>query len=376
MATIRLNRPEAMNSLDIATKELLRDAVQEAAADPAARCVVLTGTGRAFCTGQDLKEHIQLLESGSSDELFTTVERHYNPTVLALVDGEARHRGGQRRRGGRRRLARLRLRPAGGGGHRGLQPRLRQRRAVLRHRLELDLQRLVGPAKALELLYFPRTVKADEALALGLATQVVPADDLDATVAELAARLAAGPTVALGSIRRSVAYAARAHVRGVARARGRDDDRTGATADHRAAVAAFVAKEKPVFHGPLTRRWPPVATGQRPPNQPKRSEDSSTCSAWSRRMSRFGGCAPYSTSRATLEVVVQPAGHGAWQTPPQSRLLAGSSSVRATRREARRFFSVSTPCSGWSKRARNRVDLPRNASLPCLGLRARMAPDS
>ena len=70
------------------------------------------------------------------------------------------------------------------------------------------LQRLVGPAKALELLYFPRTIKADEALALGLATQVVPADDFDATVADLAGRLAAGPTVALGSIRRSVAYAA------------------------------------------------------------------------------------------------------------------------------------------------------------------------
>src|SRR4029078_4494038 len=48
VATIRLNRPDAMNSLDIATKELLRDTVQHAAEDPAARCVVLTGTGRAF----------------------------------------------------------------------------------------------------------------------------------------------------------------------------------------------------------------------------------------------------------------------------------------------------------------------------------------
>jgi 2-(1,2-epoxy-1,2-dihydrophenyl)acetyl-CoA isomerase len=61
VATIRLNRPDAMNSLDIATKELLRETVEHAAEDQAARCVVLTGTGRAFCTVQDLKEHIALL---------------------------------------------------------------------------------------------------------------------------------------------------------------------------------------------------------------------------------------------------------------------------------------------------------------------------
>ncbi len=56
-----------MNSLDIATKELLLEVVPQVADDPAVRCVVLTGTGRAFCTGQDLKEHIELLESGGSD---------------------------------------------------------------------------------------------------------------------------------------------------------------------------------------------------------------------------------------------------------------------------------------------------------------------
>ena len=47
-----------MNSLDVATKELLLETVRAVADDPAARCVVLTGTGRAFCTGQDLKEHV------------------------------------------------------------------------------------------------------------------------------------------------------------------------------------------------------------------------------------------------------------------------------------------------------------------------------
>ena len=85
VATITLNRPEAMNSLDVATKVLLLETIRQVAEDPAARCVVLTGTGRAFCTGQDLKEHVQLLQSGSSDELFRTVDEHYNPIVTALA---------------------------------------------------------------------------------------------------------------------------------------------------------------------------------------------------------------------------------------------------------------------------------------------------
>ena len=85
VATITLNRPEAMNSLDIATKEILVEVVRQVSEDPSVRCVVLTGTGRAFCTGQDLKEHINLLETGGSDQLFTTVEKHYNPIVSAIM---------------------------------------------------------------------------------------------------------------------------------------------------------------------------------------------------------------------------------------------------------------------------------------------------
>ena len=67
VATVTLNRPDAMNSLDVATKEALLAVVRQVAEDPAVRCVVLTGNGRAFCVGQDLKEHIQILHSSSSD---------------------------------------------------------------------------------------------------------------------------------------------------------------------------------------------------------------------------------------------------------------------------------------------------------------------
>src|SRR4051794_7766550 len=82
--TVRLARPEAMNALDVPIKVALRDALLTAAEDDAVRCVVLTGTGRAFCVGQDLREHVRLLADGS-DVLTTTVTEHYNPIALALA---------------------------------------------------------------------------------------------------------------------------------------------------------------------------------------------------------------------------------------------------------------------------------------------------
>jgi 2-(1,2-epoxy-1,2-dihydrophenyl)acetyl-CoA isomerase len=111
------------------------------------------------------------------------------------------------------------------------------------------LQQLVGRAKALELLYFPRTLKADEADQLGLATRVVPAADLATEVRALAERLAAGPTVALGAMRQSVAYSAGHSFEESLAFESSMMTKTGATADHAAAVAAFVAKEKPTFEG-------------------------------------------------------------------------------------------------------------------------------
>jgi 2-(1,2-epoxy-1,2-dihydrophenyl)acetyl-CoA isomerase len=251
VATITLNRPEAMNSLDVATKRLLLETVTAVADDDAARCVVLTGTGRAFCTGQDLKEHVSLLDNGGSDQLFSTVDEHYNPIVTAVA-GMATPV-----------LAAVNGVAAGAGASLAMACDLRVvadtagfNLAFANVALSCDtgasyhLPLLVGRAKAMELLYFPRTVTADEALELGLATAVVPAASLDAEVDALASRLAAGPTVALGSMRRAVNHAAAGASFAEALAlEGELMTRTGATADHRAAVAAFVAKEKPVFEG-------------------------------------------------------------------------------------------------------------------------------
>lgn len=84
VATVTLNRPEAMNSLDLATKDLLVPTIRQVADDPAVRVVVITGSGRAFCVGQDLKEHIAGLMAGD-EGLGVTVVKHYNPIAEMLA---------------------------------------------------------------------------------------------------------------------------------------------------------------------------------------------------------------------------------------------------------------------------------------------------
>ncbi|MCD6639495.1 MAG: enoyl-CoA hydratase-related protein [Nocardioides sp.] len=250
IATITLNRPEAMNGLDTATKEMLRDTVVQVAEDPDVRCVVLTGSGRAFCVGQDLKEHLAGLEGDADVPLSETVALHYNPTVHALatmpkpviaaVNGIAAGAGASYAFAADFRIvadtAGFNCAFAGVG-------------------LSCDtgaswtLPRLVGRARALDLLYFPRTVSAAEALELGLATQVVAADELDSAVRELAMRLASGPTLAYGSIRQAVAHSAGTTLDEALDLEATKMAFTGASQDHHEAVRAFVGKQAPVFNG-------------------------------------------------------------------------------------------------------------------------------
>jgi 2-(1,2-epoxy-1,2-dihydrophenyl)acetyl-CoA isomerase len=250
VATITLNRPDAMNSLDVATKEALRDIVTEAADDESVRCVVLTGSGRAFCVGQDLKEHVHLLESGGSDQLFTTVEKHYNPTVTALATMPKPV------------IAAVNGVAAGAGASLAFACDLRVVAESAGFNLAFPgvalscdtgaswtLPRLVGRAKAIELLYFPSTIPAAKALELGLATSVVPDEQLSAEVATLAAKLAAGPTLSFASMRQSVNYSSSHDFVESLAFEADKMNLTGASEDHRNAVSAFVAKEKPTFHG-------------------------------------------------------------------------------------------------------------------------------
>jgi 2-(1,2-epoxy-1,2-dihydrophenyl)acetyl-CoA isomerase len=249
VATVTLNRPEAMNALDIATKNDLLATLARVAEDPAVRCVVLTGVGRAFCVGQDLREHIDLL-SNSDQSLWSTVPEHYNPIVellctmnkpvVAAINGVAAGAGASFAF-----AADLRIIVDTGGFN----------LAFAGIALSCDsgaswtLPRLIGTAKAKELLMFPRTVPASEALELGLVNRVVSAEQLPTVVGELARTLAAGPTLAYGSIRRSVAFSW-GHPLNESLAHEADQMAlTGGSADHAAAVSAFLAKQKATFHG-------------------------------------------------------------------------------------------------------------------------------
>jgi 2-(1,2-epoxy-1,2-dihydrophenyl)acetyl-CoA isomerase len=249
VATVTFNRADAMNALDTPTKELLLSTLQRVAEDAEVRVVVLTGTGRAFCVGQDLREHIALLQS-QDESLWQTVPEHYNPIVelIATMNKPV--------------IAALNGVAAGAGAAFAFAADLRVLADTAGYNLAFagialscdsgsswSLPRLVGTARAKELLLMPRTVRAEEALALGLATRVVPADELADVVAELAGTLAAGPTLAYGSIRRAVAYSA-GHTLTESLAReGEYMSLTGASEDHAAAVSAFLAKESPVFTG-------------------------------------------------------------------------------------------------------------------------------
>jgi 2-(1,2-epoxy-1,2-dihydrophenyl)acetyl-CoA isomerase len=247
--TVRIDRPDAMNALDTATKVALRDAVEAAGADPGVRCVVLTGTGRAFCVGQDLREHARLL-AADDPAIRTTVAEHYNPIalglatmpkpVIAALNGVAAGAGVAFALG-----CDLRVMAASGG----------MNLAFTGVGLSADsgaswwLPRLVGPARAAELLLLPRTLPAAECLQLGLVTEVVPDDDLVPRVTELAGRLAAGPTLACAAVRRALAYSASHDLADSLAHEGIQMRAAAETADHAEAVAAFAAKRPPRFEG-------------------------------------------------------------------------------------------------------------------------------
>lgn len=247
VATLTLARPEGMNSLTLATKIALRDELHAVAADSSVRAVVLTGSGRAFCVGQDLKEHVSDLEKGP---LSDTVTEHYNPTVTAIatmpkpviaaVNGVAAGAGASL---------------AFAADFRVVAESARFTTAFAGIALSCDtgaswtLPRLVGTTKAMDLLLRPRTIDAAEALELGIATQVVPDDELEPTVERLAAELAAGPTLAYASIKRAVAFSATHDLPESLEHEGQKMALTGASQDHRAAVQAFLDKQTPQFEG-------------------------------------------------------------------------------------------------------------------------------
>lgn len=250
LATITLNRPEAMNALNIATKNALREAVGSAAADEAVRAVLLTAAGdRAFCVGQDLKEHIGLLAEGSS-HVMSTVKEHYNPIVRALTEAPKPV------------VAAVNGVAAGAGfgfalaaDYRVVADTASFNTSFAGVALTADsgvswtLPRVIGPGRAADLLLFPRSIKAQEAYELGIANRVVPADALRAEAEGVARALAEGPTVAYAALKEAMAYG---FSHSLAQTLDKEDElqtRAGASEDHAIAVRAFVNKERPKYLG-------------------------------------------------------------------------------------------------------------------------------
>ena len=250
VVTLTLNRPESMNSLDVPLKEALRDTLGQLETDRSCRAVVLTGAGRAFCVGQDLREHAQILAAGTSQSL-DTVRAHFNPIaqrlanlpkpVVAAVNGMAAGAGAS--------LALLAdFRVAG--------PKAGFLMAFANVGLAGDsgiswsLPRIVGHARAVELLLLAQPVKSEEAYRIGLLSRLLEDDEQVLPAAqELAARLAAGPTVAYGAIKRELSIGDAGTLSDALAAEAQAQSICGATADHKAAVQSFLAKQKPTFEG-------------------------------------------------------------------------------------------------------------------------------
>jgi 2-(1,2-epoxy-1,2-dihydrophenyl)acetyl-CoA isomerase len=248
VATITINRPAARNALTAEAKLSLLDALRDAGADESARAVIITGAGGAFCAGQDLREHAELLDSGQAP--LNTVRDHYNPIVAAItgmpkpviaaVNGSAAGAGASIAFACDFRLASDRASFLMAFARVGLGPD---------SGASWTLQRLVGLARATELLMLAEPVDAARALSLGLVTSVMPGDELAGAAAAFAARLAAGPTLAYASIREALLYAA-GH--GLPEALTKEDElqsQLGQTRDHQEATRAFLRKEQPVYEG-------------------------------------------------------------------------------------------------------------------------------
>jgi len=244
VATVTLDRPEALNALTRASRRALTRDLRGLSADPAVRCVVLTGEGRAFCAGQDLREQDAL------DDVDVMIRETYIPIIEAIVEMPKPV------------IAAVNGAAAGAGLSLALACDLRylSEDAVLMLAfsnigLVPDcggtwlLPRTVGYARAFELAVTGRRVQADEALALGLVQRVLPRAEVLPAAQELAAQLAARPTLALGWTKRLLRAAEHGTLADAMELEAQLQAAAVATHDHAEGIAAFLEKREPRFEG-------------------------------------------------------------------------------------------------------------------------------
>ena len=248
IATITLNRPEAFNALNLTLGRELFHAALEVDEDPAVRCVVITGAGKAFCAGGDVKDfadnlpRIGVLVKELTTYLHGAVSRlcRSDKPVVMAVNGVA----------------------AGGGLSFALSGDLvvaaesaRFTMAYARIAATPDgsssyfLPRLVGLRRAMELYFTNRVLSAREALEWGLVTRVVPDADLKGAVDALARELAQGPTKAFGGAKRLFHQSTWESLETQMELEAQAIALAGHTEDFASGVTAFAAKKQPTFKG-------------------------------------------------------------------------------------------------------------------------------
>jgi 2-(1,2-epoxy-1,2-dihydrophenyl)acetyl-CoA isomerase len=244
--TLTLNRPKA-NAFDQSLIDALLEALRRAEGDASVRCVVVTGAGRVFSAGQDVtalgqvdgqvafRHHLER----TYNRMVVRVRRLEKP-VVGAINGAAAGAGLGLALATDIRLAARSARFVFGFTGIGL---------TTDSATSLMLPLLIGLGRATEIAFTDQALSAEQALACGLVNRVVDDADLATEAAELAERLAAGPTRALGLTKRAFNHALLPHLEEVLDYEAHLQETAGRTADHREGLAAFLGKREPAFRG-------------------------------------------------------------------------------------------------------------------------------
>jgi 2-(1,2-epoxy-1,2-dihydrophenyl)acetyl-CoA isomerase len=250
VATLTLNRPDRLNALGDTLRDDLHDAIARSAADDEVRVLVVTGAGRGFCSGGDVKSMSERDRAGGSTSLTEKIAPQRDATILAMrdcpkpiiaaVNGPAAGAGMNLALACDMRIASTSAKFAQAFVRRGLHPDWGG---------TYFLPRIVGVAKACELIFTGDTLDAAEALRLGIVNAVVEPEALMPKTYDLARKIAAGPPIAIRLAKRAIYHNQDVDLRAALEYETYAQNLCRETEDAKEGVKAFVEKRAPSFRG-------------------------------------------------------------------------------------------------------------------------------